>query len=243
MSRSPLAGRLVLAGLLSGLLWGLSTVKATTRQGVDFTVSTLKIPLYVKGLAFLHRHEQYRVLAQQITRGLESDHERVLAIFEWTRQHIRLTPSDVPVMDDHVLHIIIRGHGLDDQIADVFTTLSTYAGTPAFWQTLKVPQARAGVVVSFVKVEGRWRVFDVSRGFIFRDRSGALATPQDIAGHPELIAAVAGDARLGEMPYTECFGSLASFNAPRPLRAELQQPWPRLWDEARRVLGRLGHRL
>lgn len=236
MSRRLLAKRVILVGLLSGLLWGLSTVKATTRQGVNYEVTTREIPLFVKAIDFLDRHEQYQLLTQHITDGLSSDRDRVLAVFEWTRQHIRPMPRDFPVIDDHILHIIIRGYGLDDQIADVFTTLSTYAGLPAFWSTFRAPQAgRRGVVLSFARVDGRWRVFDVARGFIFRDLSGEFATPEDVVANPQLITAVAGDLRLDEFPYPQFFEALSSFEVPRTLRAELQQPWPRLRHE----LGRL----
>ena len=59
---------------------------------------------------------------------------RVLAVFDWTARRIQPTPEGWPVVDDHILNIIIRGYGMTDQRADVFATLTTYAGVPAFWQ-------------------------------------------------------------------------------------------------------------
>lgn len=233
----PASQRLLIIVLGASVLWRLATVKAVTRQGIDFQVSTLEIPLYVKAVDFLDRHYHYQWLAREITRAGQSQQERVLAIFDWTRRHIRHTPGDAPVVDDHIWHIIIRGHGLDDQIADVFATLSTYAGVPAFWNTFSAPRMRRGLVLSFTKVDGRWRVFDVSRGLIFRTAGGELATPEDLTHHPELVTAAAGETRIGDIPYPEFFGGLTLFQAPRTLRADLQKPWPRVWYEARRRLG------
>jgi len=126
--RHFLAGGVTLL-LLAGAV-GISTSTVTTRQGKDFQVSTREIPVYVKVLDFLHRHYKYEALAKQITRGLSTDQERVLTAFDWTSRNIRQTPEGWPVVDDHILNIIILGQGLDDQMADVFTTLSTYAGVP-----------------------------------------------------------------------------------------------------------------
>ena len=57
---------------------GISASVVTTRQGVNFKVSNREIPLYIKVFDFVYRHYQYRTLANEITRGLGSDRERVL---------------------------------------------------------------------------------------------------------------------------------------------------------------------
>ncbi|MBI3321166.1 MAG: transglutaminase domain-containing protein [Candidatus Omnitrophica bacterium] len=214
-------------GALAGAM-GLVTSTTTTKQGVNYLVSSRPLPLYVKALDFLHRHSQYRLLANEITQGLATDRERALAVFEWTRRHIRPTPPDWVVVDDHVLHIIIRGHGLDDQMADVFTTLSTYAGVPAFWRFVKEPASRVELVLSFAKMDGRWAVFDVWRGLIFRNSQGEFCTPEELAADPALVSQTVGSLNPGSASYVTYVSSLAPFTAPEPLRAELQMPWPRL---------------
>jgi hypothetical protein len=221
---------LVVAGLGAGVLWGLATVKATTRQGVNFQVSTRQVPLSVKAIDFLHRHAHYRLLAEEITRGLRADQERVLAVFEWTRQHIRHTPTGWPVVDDHVLDIIIRGHGLDDQMADVFTTLTAYAGVPAFWQ-------QGLVVLSFVQVDGRWAMFDVGNGLVFADAQGRLIEAEALLADRSLVDRVAGSLAPGGREYWWYVDRLRPFQIPTVRRAQLQMPWPRLWYEARRAIG------
>jgi len=204
----------------------------TTRRGIDARVSVHEVALYVKVGEFLHRHLQYEATGRQITRGLGSDRERVLAVFEWTRQNIRPTPPEWPAVDDHVWHIIVRGHGHADQMADVFTTLSTYVGIPAFWRSLIPPDSGHKLVVSFARVEGRWAMFDVANNLIFRNGRGDLASVEEIAADRGLLARTAGDLRYVGIPYTEYFAAFAPPSVPPVLRAEKQMPWPRLVFEA-----------
>ena len=209
---------------------------ATTRQGINFHVSTKPIPLHVKALDFLHRHYQYQLLAQEITKESRSDEDRVMAIFKWTREQIRPTPPDWPVVDDHILHIIIRGHGLPDQMADVFTTLCTYAGVPAFWRILTPPDSGVRLIISMVKIENRWVLFDVANDLVFRNAGGEPASIEDISADPGLVTKAANGLRPGNVPYEIYFTNSQPWKIPHMLRARLQMPGPRLWYEARRRL-------
>jgi len=218
--------------LLLGGSVGVLTAPATTRQGVDFVVSTREVPLYVKILDFLHRHYQYAALANEITQGLSSDQDRVLAVFDWTWRNIRRTPEGWPVMDDHILNIIIRGHGVGEQTADVFTTLTTYAGMLAYWRILP-----NGWVLSFAKIEGKWKVFDVANGLVFRNAHGDLADRKELGSNPDALVAEAAESRSLIVASRRYLSNVASGSVPQPLRAELQMPWPRLVYEVRRVVG------
>jgi hypothetical protein len=210
----------------------------TTRQGVDFIAAARTVPLSTKLLGFLDRDAQYRLVAREGTGGETSEEARALAIFEWTRRRIRMTPQGSPVVDDHIWHIIIRGHGLDDQMADVFTTLCTYAGVSAFWEYLHEPSGKT-LVLSFVRIHGRWTVFDVAHGLVFRDAEGRLDAVDELLADPALVERTAGRLRPWGEPYARYLEGFA-FEVPHPLRAELQRPWPRLWYELRRALGRAG---
>lgn len=227
---------LACAALGTGMCWALA-MPAHTRQGINFNVSTHQIPLYVKAVAFLHRHYQYGLLAREIADGVSTDHARALAMFAWTRQRIPPTPSGWPVIDDHVLHIIIRGHGIEDQMADVFTTLCAYAGVPAFWRIIKTPGTERHLILSFARVEDRWAVFDVANGFVFTDRSGTLVSKEELAADLQLVRLTAGEFQYGGGSYARYFSGLAALQAPRTLRAELQMPAPRLWHELRQAVG------
>lgn len=234
---TPRQGRLMRRGLLAAgagvvLLYALSA-PATTRQGVNFVVSPTRIPRYVKILGFLHRDAEYRLLARQITQGLAGDEARARAVLRWTRDHIVPTPDGWPIIDDHVQHIIIRGHGLDDQMADVFTTLLTYAGVRAFWRPLKLTDGGPILILSFADVEGRWAVFDVARDVIFADEQGRLLDVETLAVDPRW----GSGATPWGVPYSAYLARLQPFAVPRILRARQQMPMPRLVYEARRVVG------
>lgn len=208
----------------------VACIPAATKQGVNYQLSIHSIPLYLKAFEFLNRHAHYTQLARQITHGCKDDEARAMAIWSWTRQHIQPTPNGWPIIDDHVYHIIIRGHGKPDQMADVFTTLTTYAGTDAFWQALDVRPETTGtdVLFSFVRIDGEWRVFDVSENLVFRDPQGRLASIPQLLEHPEWIRHLAGPDREGRPPYEQAMARLAPFHTPRFLRAKAQMPLSRM---------------
>ncbi|MBI4322995.1 MAG: transglutaminase domain-containing protein [Candidatus Omnitrophica bacterium] len=229
--RSP-AWRWGALGVGGALGWSLLMMPMTTRQGVDFAVSEHRIPLYLKGLSFLDRHYQSRDLARQVTSGVSSDRDRVLTIFAWTRRSIRPTPPQLPVVDDHIWHIIVRGYGEDDQMADVFTTLATYAGVPAFWDVAKI-EDQGRLVLSFAKVDDRWAMFDVAHGLVFADAGGRFFEVQELLARPELVDAVAGALATSGIPYRTYLAQLGSFQVPAMLRAHKQMPLRRLGYEAK----------
>src|SRR5438132_5964216 len=200
----------------------VANVRVGTKQGVNFEVSEHRLPLYLKTFEFLDRDAQYRQLANEITWGAASDQERSLAVFNWTARRIQPAPQGWPVVDDHILNIIIRGYGTSDQRADVFATLTTYAGVPAFWQKVRAPGTEDGVILTFVRVDGRWVVTDIAHGFMFRNVRGELATAEDLSTSRAILPAAAGSIRIGSTPYSQLLKQLRTPPIPRPLRAELQ---------------------
>src|SRR3990167_9508724 len=228
---------LSVAGGGGGAAVGGLRTPATPRQGVNYAVTAHPIPLYVKILDFLHRDAHYRLLAREMTTDCRTDQARVLAVFDWTRRHIRPTPQDWPIMDDHILDIIIRGHGLSDQMADVFCTLATYAGVRAFWTLIRDVPESPGIVLSFANVNGRWRVFDVARGVVFIDPQGRLVAVETFLATP-MLADVAHQVPV-DISYTGYFERLQPLRVPKILRAEQQMPWPRLCVEMRRAFDAL----
>lgn len=215
------------------------TMPTTTRQGVNYRVTAYTIPAYVKALDFVQRHYQYRLLVSRICGGKMSDVDCTLAIFDWMHVNIPPTPPGWPVIDDHPLNIIIRGHGTSDQIADVFVTLTDYAGVAAFFKFVKEPSTRQVLILSFARLDGRWVVFDVANHLVFRRRDGAMATVEELVGDPALVDAQAGAALPAGVLYSAFISRarLMPFVVPHPLRADLQQPWFRLRYELRRGVG------
>ena len=228
------------AALVLVALAGLALVAnfpVTTKQGVNFEVSAHRLPLYLKAFEFIDRNAQYQQLAHEITREGTSDQERTLAVFDWTARRIQPAPEGWAVVDDHILNIIIRGYGASDQRADVFATLTTYSGVPTFWHKVNAPGTRDGVILTFAHVDGRWVVIDVANGFVFRNERGELASPEDFAANRVAMPAAAGSLTLGSTPYSQVLKQMRMPPIPRPLRAELQMLWPRLWYETKRAAG------
>ena len=217
-------------------LVAVANVPTTTHQGVNFVVSARTLPAYVKALDFVDRDANYKGLARQIAGRGSSEEARLRAVFEWTRTNIRDTPAGFPVVDDHVWHIIIRGYGQDDQKADVFTTLLTYAGVPAYWIFIG---PRPELTLSLVEIEGKWRAIDVPNGVIFKGPDGQLATPELISADRQLVARQ-GPPRYRGLEYTRYFDRFRAPTAPDITRAEMQMVWPRIWFNVKRLAGRGG---
>ena len=212
---------------------------ATTLQAVNGTVTAYQLPAYVKLTDFFQRHFQYEVLATRICGADPAAVDCTLSLLDWTHTNIPPTPGGWPVVDDHPLHIVIRGHGERDQIADVFSTLAVYAGVPAFFQFVTDAEKREMLPVTFVYLDGKWTVFDVAAHVAFRDRAGQLASIEQLADDPALVDGQADVARRDGLPYSAFISRerLMPFVVPQTLRPQLQQPWPRVRYELRRALG------
>lgn len=227
---------LLIVALLAVTALALALLPTRTRQGVDYVVRSRELPAWEKALDFVQRDIEYARLAADITRGRRSDPDRLAAVYDWTRLNIRDVPEGFPVVDDHVWHIVVRGYGTDDQKADVFTTLATYAGLPAFWALLPPSGPDSALPVSFVRVDGRWTVVDVAAGVRFVDARGVPLPVTAIARERGIVSTVAGDRRYRGIPYAAYYERLCGVRVPPTLRAEKQMLWPRLIFEARRLL-------
>jgi hypothetical protein len=209
---------------------------ATTRQGINFQVTQRSLPAGIKAADFIVRDYEYRRLAGELTRGAEGAEAKTEALLRWTHANIRPTPPGWPVVDDHISHIIIRGYGQEDQMADVFSTLSTYAGVPSFWKVFDKPSMPARLILSFAKISGRWTVWDVPVGIAFRHPQGGLASVEEVAADPDLIRFAGTRApRRAHWYLLYLPEGLAKFSVPQPLRAEKQMPLRRILFELRRA--------
>ena len=151
---------------------------ATTRQGIEGTVFVRTIPLYVKLCGFLYRNYQYGELSGQIVGGIKGDKDKIRALYRWAAENIKRPPKGFPLVDDHIWDIIVRRYGTPDQIADVFTTLASYAGYEAFWEKLETDDAPEELVLSFVKIGDNWHIFDLyDRKSFISAETMALPTP------------------------------------------------------------------
>lgn len=232
--RIALVQMLVVLALLA-----LAHLPVTTKQGVDFEVTTHRIPLHRKVFEFIDRDAQYAFLASSITRSAASDTDRIRAVFDWVARRIQPNPPGWQVVDDHILNIIIRGYGTNDQRADVAATLTTYSGVPSFWRKVVSPDGERVLILTFALADGRWVVMDVANGFLFETLRGELATLDDFETQRAVLPVAAQSLVIGDSPYPAVFHQLRMPSIPDTLRAELQMPWRRLWYQARRAIGQV----
>ena len=88
------------ASTLAGTVFLVATMPVETRRGVNFEVSTHRVPLYQKAFDFVYRSRHYQVLADETTAAASTEPERVLAIFDWTQRNVPPTPDGWTVVDD-----------------------------------------------------------------------------------------------------------------------------------------------
>ncbi len=154
--------------------------KVTILQGVDYKVSRITLPLYLKVLNFYYRHYNYKWLAKQITGHLDTREDKILRLFHWTYETIKRQPEGFPIMDSHPWDVYVRGYGVSDNFHDLFTTLCNYIGVNAFFDTIYSENPHRALQLSFVRIKRGWVALDPCRGIYFRNHTGGLATIEEI---------------------------------------------------------------
>lgn len=228
-----------LAVVVIAIVTGVVAMWPTTRYiGVDHVVSRESVPLWIKVMNFLDRDSNLAQIADRVVGTVEGDEARAMAALRWTRANIRPQPDELPARDDHVWFVIVRGYGESDQQADVFTTLLAYEGIAAFWGLVGRPPDE--LPLSYVKINGGWRVFDVAHGLVFRRGDGALASPDDLVRDRRIVERAAHGAVPELTRYLRYFDGYGPPETPDVLRAELQMPGRRLMHEMKSLVGMQG---
>jgi len=214
------------------LAFSTLNIKVNTIKGINYQWYTLKIPLYLKLLDFFDRHYNYEDLVVRITEGLTDQKDKVTRIFDWTYNNIRRVPAGFPVIDDHVWNIIVRGYGADDQLSDVFTTLCNYAGIDAFYSLVYTPDQASAIPISFVKINGKWYIFDPYRGTLFRNPKRELIDIESIRLQKNWLA----DSKIShpELDYRPYLDNLETPKEVGLRRANIQSPFRRLIYELKK---------
>lgn len=201
-------------------------MEVTYRQGVNYVVYTRKVPLYLKLLDFFDRHFNYQRLVRQIVPSSVSQDNKALILLSWTKDNLHKQPQELPVIDDHVWHIIIRGYGASDQFADVFSTLCNYSGMESFF--LFITSSGDRIPFSFTKVKDRWCVFDPYNGIYFKNHKGELACVEDLNKGDWVVVRFAATVNK-EYDYKIAFTGLPKdVNGDVCLRSGIQSPLQRL---------------
>ena len=236
MTRSPRGFRWVgvaVACIAAALV--IANWPVATRFGLNYQPSSKRIPLYEKVINFLSRDLQTRRLAKEIVAGASTDEEKFLKMFSWVTEHVRPTPPGFPVVDDHPLHILIRGYGASDQRTEAFVLLTGYAGIRAVSVKLRPPGSDRDIMVALVQWEGRTCVVDVVNRLMFRNEEGQLADLSELMAHPEWIAKASHGLVLGKVPYTQYLLELRHHQKKTFSRTDAQRTWARFKQELARA--------
>jgi hypothetical protein len=175
---------IVIVVLLLSML-GALCMPVPTRQGINYKVRTYYIPFYIKMIEFIDRDYHYKRLVKEITHNARDDEDKVLRIFHWCTENVAHQPDGLPVVDDHPLHIIIRGYGGGDQLEDIFTILCVYAGYEACYQAFHDKEGKA-FFVSFVKIGSAWYAFSAYHN-MYVMRNNRLVSIRELLDDPNLI--------------------------------------------------------
>ena len=216
-------------------LWGVWYWPVHTRQGINYEVTQQTLPLSLKLAGFVYRDMEFRHLARTLTRGIRGDEAKVLRLYEWVRSHITTgNPPGLPVVDDHVWNIIVRGYGDPDQLADVLATLCAYAGLPAELVIVRPPGQDPIHALAMVKLHGRWYPIDPYYGVIVRDGQQRLVSREALLEHPELAQQIAPGLMIRGIEYSRLLTWLPDVAASTELRPYRQMPLWRVWYVLRR---------
>lgn len=213
-------------------------IPAKTKQSVDSALVVKSIPLGFKIVEFLDRDYHYRELVKEIVKECRTDEEKVRAVFEWTCKNIRTDyPNGWTLVDDHIWNSVVRGYGNQSASAEVFTTLSTYAGCPAAAYRAQAEGSTKKIVLSVARINGRFYLFDSARCNIFLKQDGSLATLDDIIEDPSIAARAVNRPVIRGVNYEDYFKRLKKVERFRTIRPELQMPLGRLKFELLRLAG------
>jgi hypothetical protein len=230
--------RLILFGVVGTAL--LLSWPVSTRQGIDYRVTERRIPLLVKAVHFIDRSLAFQQLASDLTRGVRGDQAKAEAVLAWIDTLYRGVPEGLPVVDDHALHVAIRGYGTDDQLAELFAVVCGYAGLPATRLTLLASQSpRRRIDVAAVKIDGQWRFADPFRQIAPKEATGRWITIESLRADPAPAMEAAGDLMVRGISYERYLEVLEPVDEARGLTSWKQRPVLRVRFELQRLWQRV----
>ncbi|MDP2942023.1 MAG: transglutaminase-like domain-containing protein, partial [Candidatus Omnitrophota bacterium] len=128
---------------------------------------------------FFYINVSYSMLVSRITEGACDDEEIALKIFNYVHENVFSLPAVLPKREKHSYDNLISSIGYCDQQSGIFVTLLRNRQIPARLVFLQDTNGSSHCV-SEVLIDKKWRILDVTYGFIFRTKEGEIATFDDI---------------------------------------------------------------
>jgi hypothetical protein len=223
---------IVIISIFIGTVLFLKT-DTITQQGINYEVTSIKIPLYLKLHNFFDRHLNYQWTVDKIVNDRMTDQQKAEAIFTWTIQHIVRQPPQLPIIDDHPWHIIVRGYGVEDQMADVFAVLSNYAGLKSFILRCDgIDGSDPGYIsLGAVFFDGAWHLCDPYRQTIFLNDQNKWASTSELTTSGWKVKNMGSSAKHDETIYYKSYFQKLNMidydNLHRYHRSAIQDPLSR----------------
>jgi len=196
----------------------------TTSIGIDYKVSKLDLPLYLKLINFYDRHLNLKWLENRITKKEITNKDKVLKLFKWTYHTINRQPKGLPVMDGHVWNVYIRRYGVSDNFHDLFSTLCNYAGIESFFETIYIKNNTEKMNFSYVRTDSSWAIFDPFNGAYIQTLSGDnWATTEDIKANNWKVKSITGS-NISKEAYLPYLNKLQNQNSIKHTRGRIQSP-------------------
>lgn len=220
---------------LTLILGAVLNTTVVTRQGINYKTFEIEIPLYLKILNFYDRHFNYKWLVRRVTKNLKTKEEKVFRLFQWTYETIQRQPESLPIIDDHVWNVFLRGYGVDDNFHDLFTTLCNYVGVDSFLLRVKNKNSNEVTKFSLVQTQRGWVIFDPFEGVYFTNEQGDWATIKEIKEQNWKLRKLGGT-KTSDSFYYPFFKHLPEIKKMGYQRANLQSPMNRFKYQLNKLL-------
>ena len=127
---------------------------------------------------YVHKELVYKVIATKLTRGIKSDKEKALELFDYVHTH--LFPIKAEVIDKHPLNDMIRGIAWCDQQANMVITLARKVHIKGRLIFLRGYDKISHHSICSLYIDGKYRVLDPYHGFVFFANGRNIASFEDI---------------------------------------------------------------
>jgi hypothetical protein len=233
--KSFVAGMVVACMAVAMLVMLLDYISCESTEAVGNEQRKIILSCGEKVIRFLLRHQDLVRITGEASKGETDPQRRMLNVLEWTKKNVRPVPPGFTIIDDHIPYIVLRGYGAEYQLAEVFTTLTTYAGYPGRWAWYTPPRGKRQVALSFVQSEDGWWVFDLRNGGWYETSDGKIATIADFRQPDRLIRRGQAPEALEGTPYLDYYRDLDKVFQNSFSRATGQMPWDRFWMELEKI--------
>jgi len=162
----------------------MSLLQANKCSALDVRLSALTI----EDISYIRRAFFYKKTAVAIVKGLKSNREKVMALFNWTCENVQSPPAgkDTAALP---IDIIKRGYGGCDRSAWVLVALAQQLGYPAHIFYMINPETNTSPhTIAQIFLDGKWVLFDTYKSLVFWDKQNEnLIGINEAIDYPDLL--------------------------------------------------------